>query len=259
MEEENSCWCAYEGGAEAGAEAGAAAGADLRCHRSRHIQLQKERHRRRMAQFVAAGLLLLLCGVLAVFLTFTQERPCDRATDRQTKPESDRQSSGLAEKLLQPQSAQKLPSAMLTAPDGNTTNGIYLLWQHKLGEAHIQGGFNYSDGSLVVPKRGLYRVFLQVTYEADGTDCPDTGFQTVSNRVYNFRQGYEKDEPLLTAVDIVACIHGVWKKSLFTSGLFKLDTNDKLRVTSSHPNSIAKNEHQLFFGAELVFDEWPDS
>lgn len=77
MEEENSCRCDYEGGAEAEAES------CLLCQKSRHIQLHRERHRRRMAQFVAAALLLLLCGILAVFLTLRLERPCDCATDSQ--------------------------------------------------------------------------------------------------------------------------------------------------------------------------------
>ncbi|XP_043966589.1 tumor necrosis factor ligand superfamily member 15-like [Gambusia affinis] len=249
MEEENSCRCDYEGGAEAEAES------CLLCQKSRHIQLHRERHRRRMAQFVAAALLLLLCGILAVFLTLRLERPCDCATDSQTKSESDSQSSGVAEKLQQPQSAQRLPSAMLTAPYGNNTNGRYLLWQHTLGEAHIDGGFSYSNGSLTVPRKGLYRVFLQALYDVESSDCGGSTFLVLSSWLYVFRQGDGKDRPLLTAVDTVACKHTV-KKSLFTSGIFKLDINDKLHVTSSHPNLMRKNDFQSFFGAQLVFDDW---
>ncbi|XP_027890200.1 tumor necrosis factor ligand superfamily member 15-like [Xiphophorus couchianus] len=255
MKEEDSCRCDYEGGAEPETETEAEAEAGLRCQKSRHIQLQRERHRRRMAQFVAAALLLLLCGILAVFLTLRLETPCDCATDSQSKSESDSQSSGVAEKLQQPQSAQRLPSAMLTAPKGNITNGRYLLWQHTLGEAHIDGGFRYSNGSLMVPRKGLYRVFLQALYEIESSDCDRTPFLVVSSWVYVFRQGDGKDRPLLTAVDTVACKQNV-KKSLFTSGIFKLDTNDKLHVTSSHPDLMRKNEFQSFFGAQLVFDDW---
>lgn len=143
----------------------------------------------------------------------------------------------------------------LSAPKGNITNGRYLLWQHTLGEAHIDGGFRYSNGSLMVPRKGLYRVFLQALYEIESSDCDRTPFLMVSSWVYVFRQGDGKDRPLLTAVDTVACKQNV-KKSLFTSGIFRLDTNDKLHVTSSHPDLMRKNEFQSFFGAQLVFDDW---
>ncbi|MED6236432.1 hypothetical protein ATANTOWER_009137 [Ataeniobius toweri] len=244
MEQENSCWCACEGGAEA--EAG------FQCQKGYLIQLQKERHGRRMAQFVAAALLLLLCGVLAVFLTVRLDRPCDSSPDSRAEPKTDNHSSGVTEKLLQLPSAEP-PSVMLTAPDGNNTVGKYLLWQHALGVAHILGGFKYSNGNLVVPRKGLYRVFLQITYEIDSTECPDTGVLILSNNVCVFKDDYRDDQPLLSAVDTVVCSHRVLKKSLFTSGLFNLAANDILRVTSSHPNYIAKNEHKVFFGAELVF------
>ncbi|XP_014897304.1 tumor necrosis factor ligand superfamily member 15-like [Poecilia latipinna] len=263
MEEENSYRCDYEGGAEAEAEAEAEAG--LRCKKSRHIQLQRERHRRRMAQFVAAALLLLLCGVLAVFLTFRLERPCGCATDSQTKSQSDSQSSGAPEKLQHPQSAQRLPIAMLTVPYGNITNGKYLLWEHEEGRAYIDGGFRYYNGSLIVPRKGFYRVFLQTLYEIDTSHFVGKQSLVLSSFVTVYQQSYSKDLPLLTAEDTVFCNDykkdnvDYVKKSLFTSGTFKLDTNDKLHVTSSHPDFMPKNEYQSFFGAQLVFDDWSDS
>ncbi|XP_054876558.1 uncharacterized protein LOC129351629 [Poeciliopsis prolifica] len=251
MEEENNCRCDWEGGVEAEAEAEAEAG--LRCQKSRHIQLQRERHRRQMAQFVAAALLLLLCGTVAVFLTFRLERRCDCAADSQTKSESDSQSSGVAEKLQQPQCAQRLPSTMLTVLRENTTNGKYLLWEDTRGEAYIDGGFRYFNGSLMVPRKGLYRVFLQTLYE--NSKCDD--FLVVRSEVLVFRQGYPKDQTLLKAEDTLGCKHNV-KRSLFTSGIFRLDTNDKLHVTSSHPNLLYKNDFHSFFGAQLVSDDWPE-
>uniref|UniRef100_A0A3B3V665 THD domain-containing protein n=1 Tax=Poecilia latipinna TaxID=48699 RepID=A0A3B3V665_9TELE len=246
MEEENSYRCDYEGGAEAEAEAEAEAG--LRCKKSRHIQLQRERHRRRMAQFVAAALLLLLCGVLAVFLTFRLERPCGCATDSQ--------------KALQ---SYFVFLSTLSVPYGNITNGKYLLWEHEEGRAYIDGGFRYYNGSLIVPRKGFYRVFLQTLYEIDTSHFVGKQSLVLSSFVTVYQQSYSKDLPLLTAEDTVFCNDykkdnvDYVKKSLFTSGTFKLDTNDKLHVTSSHPDFMPKNEYQSFFGAQLVFDDWSDS
>lgn len=255
MEEEKSCWCACEGGAEAEAEAGAQAEAEagLRCHSKHLVQLRRETHRRRMAQFVAAALLLLLGGILAVFLTFRLEKPCHSTAESPTPAEPDSQSSGLAEKLVQRKDATAPPpSAMLTAPMGNNVRGGYLLWEDKIGNAHVQGGFTYSNGSLTVPKEGLYRVFLQTSYEIHDKECENV--VNISDKVLLFDHRYPQNQNLLSAVDTVVCSRGVWKKSLFTSGLFKLVANVKLHATSNHPHLMLKNEHQVFFGAELVFD-----
>uniref|UniRef100_A0A3P9PDZ6 THD domain-containing protein n=1 Tax=Poecilia reticulata TaxID=8081 RepID=A0A3P9PDZ6_POERE len=151
----------------------------------------------------------------------------------------------------------------LSVAVGKITNGDNLLWENKTGEAYIDGGFRYDNGTLMVPRKGLYRVFLQTLFEIDTCHCVD-GFLSLSSLVKIFRQGYETETSLLTAADSVACndhkgdVENL-KKSLFTSGIFKLDTNDKLSATSSHPDCMAKNEHMSFFGAQLVFDDWSDS
>ncbi|KAM4579186.1 uncharacterized protein V3H82_008457 [Fundulus diaphanus] len=302
--ENDSCWRAREGGAETEAEAEAG----LRCQNSHYIQLLKEKHRRRMAQFVAVALFLLLCGVLALFLTVRLERPCASAPDSgvttclvffsaavlhrlchnlhvlqfrlkvyfrtinlfsvshckkicfnkvsaflQTMLDADIHSSGTVEKMQQEDSAKQPPSAMLTVPFGNNVFGKYLLWEHKLGQAYIEGGFSYSNGSLVVPRKGLYRVFLQLTFRIQSSECSKPEVLTLSNSVNVFKNSYPSDHLLLSTVDTVVCGHRSWEKSLFTSGLFKLDANDKLRVTSTHPSYLDKKEHTVFFGAELIF------
>uniref|UniRef100_A0A3Q2Q2C0 Lymphotoxin-alpha-like n=1 Tax=Fundulus heteroclitus TaxID=8078 RepID=A0A3Q2Q2C0_FUNHE len=247
--ENDSCWRAREGGAETEAEAEAG----LRCQNSLYIQLLKEKHRRRMAQFAAVVLLLLLGGVLALFLTFRLERPCASAPDSGTMVDADTHSSGTAEKMQQEDSAKQPPSAMLTVLSHNNTFGKYLLWEDKLGQAYIEGGFSYSNGSLVVPRKGLYRVFLQLTFRIQSGECSKNEVLTLSNSVNVFKNSYPIDHLLLSTVDTVVCGHRSWEKSLFTSGLFKLDAKDKLRVTSTHPSYLDRKEQTVFFGAELIF------
>lgn len=74
----------------------------------------------------------------------------------------------------------------------------------------------------------------------------------LTNMVYVFRETYQEDWPLLSSVDTVPCAEDEWSKTLYTAGLFHLDANSKLRVTSSHSHLIAEKEFQVFFGAELL-------
>uniref|UniRef100_A0A3Q2D7K3 THD domain-containing protein n=1 Tax=Cyprinodon variegatus TaxID=28743 RepID=A0A3Q2D7K3_CYPVA len=126
-----------------------------------------------------------------------------------------------------------------------------LLWETELGNARIQGGFKYSNGNLIVPRDGIYRVYLQITYSSESAEANG---QSVCNKVNVISLSYEKRVPLLSACDTIVFSKTPWKKSLFTSGSFRLYAKDKLLVTSSHSNYIFRNEHEGFFGAELVFD-----
>uniref|UniRef100_A0A3B4ULF6 THD domain-containing protein n=1 Tax=Seriola dumerili TaxID=41447 RepID=A0A3B4ULF6_SERDU len=138
-----------------------------------------------------------------------------------------------------------------SAPFEKNTDGKYLLWESKIGNAHCHGGFNYSSGNLVVPRKGVYRVFLQITYEGErGPEC--SGEEVLSNIVYCITDSYRGKRPLLSAVDTVSCRMKHWSKSLYTAGSFLLEANSRLRVNSTHPQLIANNEYQVFFGAELL-------
>nr|XP_020454829.1 lymphotoxin-alpha-like [Monopterus albus] len=145
---------------------------------------------------------------------------------------------------------------MLTAPHGNITNGEYLEWesQGEEGHAHCRG-FNYSNGNLVVPVNGLYRVFLQITYESKTEYHCSVNELRLTNKVYKIWDGYNVDVPLLISVDTVSCSTTQWSKSLYTEGLFSLNANTRLRVSSSCPELIVKKECQMFFGAELRYLE----
>ncbi|XP_061586177.1 lymphotoxin-alpha isoform X2 [Cololabis saira] len=136
------------------------------------------------------------------------------------------------------------------APVGNKTDGNYLRWESELGNAFVHGGFSYSGGSLLVPRTGTYRVFLQVTYEGVGRACP--GSLRLTSTVLSISPKYNRSVTLLTSMDTVNCSQGPWIRSLSTLGLFLLDAGGRLHVTSSHPALMAKNEYQVFFGADLI-------
>uniref|UniRef100_A0A8C4HWX1 THD domain-containing protein n=1 Tax=Dicentrarchus labrax TaxID=13489 RepID=A0A8C4HWX1_DICLA len=140
------------------------------------------------------------------------------------------------------------------APKGNITNGKYLEWETMDGNAFCHGGFNYSSGDLVVPRNGIYRVFLQITYERKedhGCDHLDDEIR-LRNKVFVYRETYKQYMLLLSSVDTVSCSMTQWTKSLYAAGLFSLEANCRLRVTSSHPQLIVPRESEMFFGAELL-------
>ncbi len=141
------------------------------------------------------------------------------------------------------------------APRHNITDGKYLNWESEIGKIFLHGGFNYSGGDLVVPRQGIYRLFLQITYESK--TCNGQRLE-LKNDVMVFHDNYLKDVSLLQSYDTVNCSMGRWKKSLYASGLFELEANSKLHVTSSKPDHIMKNEKLTFFGAEFVSVFWSD-
>ncbi|KAM6944126.1 lymphotoxin-alpha-like [Lycodopsis pacificus] len=210
---------------------------------------QKETRHQRMAQLLAVTL-LLLSGALALLVTLVFGARGRQAPDSQPMLQPHSHSSGVRLKQEQ-QKDFKNPSAMLTAPIGNNDIGTYLEWESVTGNAFCHGGFNYSSGDLSVPRTGIYRVFLQITYESnDDLECDDQ--LRLTNSVFFITEAYNNSEPLLSSVDSVTCRMKQWSKTLYTAGLFSLQANGRLRVTSTNQNLIMKSEHKVFFGAELL-------
>ncbi|XP_061586176.1 lymphotoxin-alpha isoform X1 [Cololabis saira] len=212
---------------------------------------------RTTARFSAVALLLLAAAVLALLVLLVHRAgPGAGGPVQCTSVEPSGCSSEKSGKQRQVGSSishnrdGKRPSAMLTAPVGNKTDGNYLRWESELGNAFVHGGFSYSGGSLLVPRTGTYRVFLQVTYEGVGRACP--GSLRLTSTVLSISPKYNRSVTLLTSMDTVNCSQGPWIRSLSTLGLFLLDAGGRLHVTSSHPALMAKNEYQVFFGADLI-------
>ncbi|XP_073322156.1 lymphotoxin-alpha-like [Pagrus major] len=210
---------------------------------------QKETRLQRMVQFLAVGLLLLISLAVGLLITAVHGGRGAQPPNRQPSLQSVSNSSGTSVNQQQHDDL-KHPSALLTVPRGDNFDGKYLEWESKDGQAFCVGGFNYSSGNLVVPRNGYYRVFLQITYQSKEDLMCDR--RTLSSTVFVFRDAYPQDRPLLSSADTVGCDMEPWTKSLYTSGVFHLEVNCRLRVTSSFRDLIVKEEHQVFFGAELL-------
>ncbi|XP_068461056.1 lymphotoxin-alpha-like [Clinocottus analis] len=223
------------------------------------LLLRRESRQQRLAWGFAAGLLVLLTGSLALLVTQVLG---GRGGHSQPVMQPDSHSSGVSSQQQdhhhhhhhhqqQQQQDLKNPRAMLTAPRGNIVKGNYLQWEKNDDLAFCHGGFNYSNGNLIVPRKGIYRVFLQITYESrDNPECVNE--LRLSNSVLSIRESYGDDERLLSSVDSVNCSMQQWRKSLYTAGLFSLAAGSSLRVTSLEHDSIVQSQSETFFGAELL-------
>uniref|UniRef100_A0A3P9HFT7 THD domain-containing protein n=1 Tax=Oryzias latipes TaxID=8090 RepID=A0A3P9HFT7_ORYLA len=129
----------------------------------------------------------------------------------------------------------------------NQTSGDPLEWETELGNAFL-GGFNYSDGNLVVPRDGFYRVFLQVAFEIPD-ECEN---QALSCTVLALSEDYPKYKEILKTDDFAECCNCI--KTLYTSALFSFKENTMLKVKTNGPYIISKDEKLVFFGAELLPD-----
>uniref|UniRef100_UPI0037E98C13 lymphotoxin-alpha-like n=1 Tax=Semicossyphus pulcher TaxID=241346 RepID=UPI0037E98C13 len=201
-----------------------------------------------MSKFLAVAVLLLVIAVLALLAGLVLGGRGHPSPD--SKPTMQRYSHLSGVSAEQQKQDSNSPSAMLTAP-GRISHGEYLEWESEVGNAYCHG-FNYSSGNLVVPRGGIYRVFLQITFENKTGACSPGGQIRLSNIVYVFRENYQKSVSLLSSVDTVMCSVEQWSKSLYTAGLFSLDANCRLSVKSSHPGLITQTEQLVFFGAELL-------
>ncbi|XP_042277639.1 tumor necrosis factor ligand superfamily member 15-like [Thunnus maccoyii] len=247
--------CSWEtSGMEEDSECPCCCGEEGRLHRQNSlIRLLHRREKRltRMAHFLAVALLLVISVALALLLALLLGRSAPDTPDSQLMMHRETNSSVISSKQQQHEIADMYPSAMLTAPNDNFTVGKCLQWQSTLGNAYCDRGFNYSNGNLVVPRHGKYKVFLQITYESDPNKCHGQDEIRLSTKVSVFREAYPKDTDLLSSFDTVNCSMNNWSKSLYTAGLFDLPENSKLCVTISHPELIVKREELTFFGVEL--------
>ncbi|KAM8886494.1 lymphotoxin-alpha-like [Spinachia spinachia] len=214
-------------------------------HQDVLIQLlgRNETRHRRMTRLLGLAL-LLLTGALALLAAVVFG---GQSSESQPMIHHPPYLPGLS---LQQQPDSSNPSAMLTIPNGNKVNGNYLEWENASGRAFCRGGFTHFEGSLVVPRTGIYRVFLQVTYERNHSISCDEEL-TLRNSVFYFHDNYKKDKDILTSVDMVNN-QKQWVKTLYTAGLFELHTGGWLRVNTSHPKLIVDRESRVFFGAELL-------
>ncbi|XP_051509622.1 uncharacterized protein LOC127415104 [Myxocyprinus asiaticus] len=91
------------------------------------------------------------------------------------------------------------------------------------------------DGeSLIVRRDGTYKVSLQIMYKGSESD-DETILQ---HEIHHYTESYPEFLPLLTYMETVNFKHPYWRKTLFSEGIFSLNTGDRLKVWSRNLSLI---------------------
>ncbi|XP_051950803.1 tumor necrosis factor-like [Xyrauchen texanus] len=90
--------------------------------------------------------------------------------------------------------------------------------------------FDLSDDgeSLIVRRDGTYKVSLQIMYK--GTDCDDETI--LQHEIRHYTESYPEYLLLLTYMETLYFKHQYWRKTLFSEGIFSLNSGDRLKVWS---------------------------
>ncbi|XP_055080209.1 tumor necrosis factor ligand superfamily member 11-like [Periophthalmus magnuspinnatus] len=209
----------------------------------------------RAARLISVSMVLLLFMVLGILALLLFGSPA--LSGQSKEPESPPNSPEALTGKQQSDRDVSYPSALLTI----TKRALYPEWQWEQGNAHLQS-MTVSNGNLSVSTEGLYRLYLQVTFEfihkAYGKcqRCTDSEpmcdkdlkmFLEIS--VQRFSNSYKSFRTLLSSQDTMSCSHD-WSKTMITTGVFLLDANTKLRVKLQHSELVNNQDTHTFFGAE---------
>lgn len=225
-----NCVCAEEG----------AAGVPLRFQMRLH----------RTLRVISVALVLLLGVALATLVLLLFGSP---ALLRHGKPPA------MSNALTAPQAvSEKLqsenhlshPSAMLTIEKKS-----HLVWQYAEGNAHRRGGMTYEGGSLTVPSKGLYRLYLQVTFvftlDNNDSDMCANDILDLKIKLERYSNSYNNFTLLLESDETMSCKHD-WTKSMYTSGIFELEALSQIRVNLTPENLVKTDDAHSFLGAEQI-------
>ncbi|XP_048850546.1 tumor necrosis factor ligand superfamily member 10-like [Brienomyrus brachyistius] len=151
-----------------------------------------------------------------------------------------------------PESA--LPNAHLTALSDANVSSIYLPWEHEKGDAYLHlFSYDRQKLALIVPEKGRYSIYLQVTYrEPHNLNCPDGGILRFLQAVYVWSDSYTKDRILMRAKDHIHCSRKSGVRTVTSTGVHWLEAGDRLMVFVSQKNLLEIDEKSLYFGAFLL-------
>ncbi|XP_035246982.1 tumor necrosis factor ligand superfamily member 15-like [Anguilla anguilla] len=136
-----------------------------------------------------------------------------------------------------------------------TTKTNTLAWEPKDGLAHTDS-FHYDNKkqALVIQSTGFYVVYLQITFrKPEEPVCdPKRGPILLAAEVYAGIPSYT-ESTLMTLYESMPCI-GLYRKSVFTSGIYLLESNTELSVNVSRIDLVDRySETKTYFGA-FFFD-----
>ncbi|KAK7933396.1 hypothetical protein WMY93_004292 [Mugilogobius chulae] len=200
----------------------------------------------RTTRVISVSMVLLVGMVLAILVLLLFGSPAALLHGKESEntpafPEAQRQK-------LQSDPDVPHPSALLTV-----VPTYYSELKSEHGNTHLKGGMIVSNGNLSLPIKGLYRIYLQVTFDFDSEnyDICEDDMVMVNISVKRCSNSYKQFRVLLASMDTLRCSQD-WSKSLITTGTFELEANTVLQVHINHNELVRKQDIYSFFGVELV-------
>ncbi|XP_069804395.1 tumor necrosis factor ligand superfamily member 14 [Dendropsophus ebraccatus] len=166
----------------------------------------------------------------------------------------------VAQKIFRPgfRDGPPMPSAHVTGlVVTDVSSSSPLQWEHTRGLAFLHE-VEYSNGSLVCPKSGLYFIYSKL--QMGIPTCPSDSKNTVFTHQV-VRKSLNSKIPMIENMRRFCDTPGssTWRGSSFLGGNFMLAKGDEVYVSMSHKNLIrVQRDTMTFFGMFMVsaaFDE----
>lgn len=129
-----------------------------------------------------------------------------------------------------------------------------LTWSDNIDQAFYQGGLKLKNNKIIIPKRGLYFVYSQVSFNVncqvnrDEAEGEIVHLRHVVNRETNVFDG---KRPLLQAMR-TSCKRGTseerWYGAINLGAVFNLEEGDQLSTETAPLKSIDGDSGKNFFG-----------
>lgn len=129
-------------------------------------------------------------------------------------------------------------------------------WSNNVGQAFSHGGLELKNNEIIIPKKGLYFVYSQVSFNVNcqvNEETTESEGETIYLRHAVNRKSnvYEKERPLLQAMRS-SCKRVAseerWYGAINLGAVFSLEQGDQLRTETSPLVSADDDSGKTFFG-----------
>ncbi|XP_067868733.1 tumor necrosis factor ligand superfamily member 15-like [Heterodontus francisci] len=209
-------------------------------------RLQDARWKRTRLAFACCVSGCFLLAVLSVYLLL-QHVPAHKVGQAMDETQS-------ASEMIQPSPATaEKPRAHLTAKETFSENiggeHVALQWEDRNGLAFTKGKLNYQNKALIIPEKGDYFVYSQVSFRGTGSKK----VEHITHIITKLTSSYPEPTQLLSSTRSIYGEQNLWHMAIYLGAVFHLDKGDRLVVNVS---SVAQvdftNEHKTYFGTFLL-------
>ncbi|XP_060697331.1 tumor necrosis factor ligand superfamily member 15-like [Hemiscyllium ocellatum] len=162
-----------------------------------------------------------------------------------------------SEMIAPPLDITEKPRAHLTVlakePSFTEIDGQFsaLQWEDKNGLAFTEGQLIYQKPALIIPKKGSYFVYSQVSFRDTRRGVRNTTHITLI--ISKLTSSYPEPTLLLSSTRSLFGNQNHWKVTIYLGAIFQLQSGDRLVVNVSSVALVdITNDYKTYFGAFLL-------